>query len=149
MAHICPVCKARLWKKPLARRLRCPRCGAEFRPTVPLAYFQILFFLFLLVALALTISLSYRYGWVVLLLVALFALIIWFLPRLVRLEIESADLRVAEGPACNEMKIRYRHWADPSERDGEGEEARTGYILYFLAALVICLAALLALQVFF
>lgn len=116
MTHICPVCKAHLWRRPFARRLRCPRCGLEFRPTVSLFYFQILFCLFLLVCLAVVIVLSGNYLW----LTVVFGLILLigaaFLPRLVKLEPDSRRLPVADGPGPDEMdKYQFQDWDDSDE----------------------------------
>lgn len=116
MTHICPVCKARLWRRPFARRLRCPRCGVEFRPTVSLFYFQILFFLFLLVCLAVVIALSGNYLWFTAVLALLLLLAAGFLPLLVRLEPDSRSLPIAEGPGPEELdKLRYESWDDADE----------------------------------
>ncbi len=117
---------------------------------MPLAYFQLLFFLFLLLALSFVISLSYRYAWLVLLLVALFAFIIWFLPRVVRLELDSGSLRGAGGPMSDglRVKVQYRGWADTSEDEGEGEGTRVSFFLWLLGALVLCLVIVMAVQVF-
>ncbi len=99
MANQCPVCRAPLWRRPFARRLRCPRCGAEFRPTVPLALFQVLLAVLLVVGLGLALVLSRPYAWLLLLVLLVSGFLTWLLPRMVRLEVETPGLRVAAGPA--------------------------------------------------
>ena len=122
MTHICPVCKARLWRGPFARRLRCPRCGAEFRPTVSLFYFQILFVLFLVVCLAVVVVLSRNHPWYSATLGLILILVAALLPRLVRLEPDSQPLPLAEGLGPDDLqKLRFGGWgaaSEPSLRPG-------------------------------
>ncbi len=55
MSQHCPVCRARIWTDPLfsPARLHCPRCGAEFSPTVSWLYFRGL--LLIVIVLSLTV----------------------------------------------------------------------------------------------
>jgi hypothetical protein len=116
MTHICPVCRAKLWRRPFARRLRCPRCGVEFRPTVSLFYFQILFLLFLLVCLAVVVVLSGNYPWLGAIVGLLVLTSIVFLPRLVRLEPDSRTLPVAEGPTPEDLhRLPLEDWEDSDD----------------------------------
>lgn len=135
MTHTCPVCRARLWRRPLARRLQCPRCGAEFRPTVSLFSFQILFFLFLLVCLAVVIALSGNYLWLTALLGLILIVSAIFLPRLVRLEPDSGSMPIADGPGPDELNgLRFKEW------EGEDEPPHSSV---FLTVLIIFSAVLL------
>ncbi len=132
MANQCPVCRAPLWRRPFARRLRCPRCGAEFRPTVPLALFQLLLAVLLVAVLGLALVVSRPYAWLVLLVLLVSGFLTWFLPRMVRLEVESPGLRVAEGPGEGELR---QEW--PLE---EPEPLRGGHLVLvavILAAVVL------------
>jgi len=81
----CPVCKTPLWTDSLLTpsRLRCPRCGTEFKPTVPWQYVRILFIV--VVALAILVVALLTQGnllWIVsLLVIGALAACLWYLSR--------------------------------------------------------------------
>ena len=98
MSQKCPVCKTRLWSDPLLVRskMRCPRCGAEFKPTVPWHYVRIL--LILLIVLAFVLIFVVSQGNVPLLvLLAIIGLLLWFAPRLIHFEPIGPELNPSEG----------------------------------------------------
>lgn len=118
MSDRCPVCKARLWKKPFAWKLHCPRCGAEFRPTVPLALFQLFFFVFLVVVLALIVLYTRHYALLSLMFLILAGLLAWFLPKAVRLEVDEPGLTVADGPSAERLDVDWEPDRDDRIRIG-------------------------------
>ena len=98
MSQKCPVCKTRLWSDPLLVRskMKCPRCGAEFKPTVPWHYVRIL--LILLIVLAFVLIFVISQGNVPLLvLLAIIGLLLWFAPRLIHFEPIGPELNPSEG----------------------------------------------------
>ena len=98
MSQKCPVCKTRLWSDPLLVRskIKCPRCGAEFKPTVPWHYVRIL--LILLIVLAFVLIFVVSQGNVPLLvLLAIIGLLLWFAPRLIHFEPIGPELNPSEG----------------------------------------------------
>lgn len=112
MSQFCPVCRTRLWSDPIfsARRLTCPRCGAEFKPTVPWLYFRIL--LLIVVVLVLVMVLLFTQGNLALLFffVALGTLL-WFLPRMISFQPIGGELTPSEGvldPKQLELKMEDR-----------------------------------------
>lgn len=137
MSYRCPVCKTPLWKEPfLVRRLRCPRCGAEFRPTVPWAYVRVLLLLIVLLGLALFILVFGQNPWLVLLFLAAVIGFFWYLSSLVNLEQIARDLTVPEGPVDSQgLKLELKNQTE------EREEGLSGTFFYIvaLAALVLFL----------
>ena len=76
--------------------MRCPRCGAEFKPTVPWHYVRIL--LILLIVLAFVLIFVVSQGNVPLLvLLAIIGLLLWFAPRLIHFEPIGPELNPSEG----------------------------------------------------
>jgi hypothetical protein len=144
MSHRCPICKTPLWKRPLLlRRLKCPRCGAEFRPTVPWAYFRLLLFLVLILSLTLVLVIFGENHWLLLLFLFAVAGFFWYLPKLVNLERIPGDLTVPEGPVTEglQLELEYQRWNEPDESD---DGRRVGGGVYYLAIiLVLVLVSLL------
>lgn len=135
MSYRCPVCKTPLWQEPfLLRRLKCPRCNAEFRPTVPWAYVRVLLLLIVLLGLALIILVFGQNPWLLLLFIAAVIVFFWYLSRLVNLEQIARDLTVPEGPVDSEqLQLKLK---DQTE---DGEEGLSGTFFYVavLAAMVL------------
>lgn len=139
MSYLCPVCKTRLWHRPFYRRLKCPRCGAEFKPTVPWAYFQLLLVLFVLVSAGLLVIVYGRSVWMIPLFFCLIAAFFIFLPKLI--DLQPIDFTVAEGPVIAEemqLKLKYSDW----DREEEGETSGFGPF-YYLSILLILLVFVL------
>ena len=140
MSNRCPVCKARLWKGHLFRKTRCPRCGTEFRTTVPVAYFQLLFLVVILLSITVILILSQHPLWPILLLLLLLLLLFWFLPKIVRLEPDSPPLTVADGALRGKSLPEW-------EEDGEEDELSFGMLTFLSVALVAVLLILFLLGV--
>ena len=98
MSHKCPVCKTRLWSDPLLVRskMTCPRCGAEFKPTLPWHYVRILLILLIVLAFVLVFVVS-QGNIPLLVLLAIIGLLLWFVPRLIHFEPIGPELNPSEG----------------------------------------------------
>ena len=98
MSHKCPVCKTRLWSDPLLVRskMTCPRCGAEFKPTIPWHYVRILLILLIVLAFVLVFVVS-QGNIPLLVLLAIIGLLLWFVPRLIHFEPIGPELNPSEG----------------------------------------------------
>ena len=121
MSQKCPVCKTRLWSDPMLVRskLRCPRCGAEFKPTVPWHYVRILLILLIVLALVLTFIVS-QGNLPLLVLFAIVGLLLWFAPRLIHFEPVGPELNPSEGV------LDPQDWRNASRRSKSGREAGRG-----------------------
>ena len=97
MSHKCPVCKTRLWSDPLLVRskMTCPRCGAEFKPTIPWHYVRILLILLIVLAFVLVFVVS-QGNIPLLVLLAIIGLLLWFVPRLIHFEPIGPELNPSE-----------------------------------------------------
>jgi hypothetical protein len=140
MSQRCPVCKAPLWTDPLLTpsRLSCPRCGAEFRPTVPWAYFRILLLVVVTLAVLVISSFSERSVWILVFLIGA-AVFFWFLPRFIDLQ-HITDLRVPEGPMNPdqlELKLGDKQWEEKHDALQEGYRFRQ--LIYLLVAIALFL----------
>lgn len=135
----CPVCKARLFKTRLPGKVRCPRCGAEFRPTVPLVYFQVLLVLFVVVCSLLVIDWSSRFFWPIVIFGVLLIFFLGLLPRIVRMEIDPNKIPVAEGagPEDFRYKMPYDDWDEPEQG------VRPGLFLVVSGTLIVILVVLI------
>ena len=144
MSQRCPVCKARLWTDPLLTpgRLSCPRCGTEFRPTVPWAYFRILLLVVVTLAVLVISSFSERSIWILVFLIGA-AVFFWFLPRFIDLQ-HISDLRVPEGPMADELKLKLenKQWEENHDEFQEGYRFRQ--VIYLLVAIALVLLFLVA-----
>ena len=98
MSQKCPVCKTRLWSDPLLVRskMTCPRCGAEFKPTIPWHYVRILLILLIVLAFLLVFVVS-QGNIPLLVLLAIIGLLLWFVPRLIHFEPIGPELNPSEG----------------------------------------------------
>ncbi len=98
MSQKCPVCKTRLWSDPLLVRskMKCPRCGAEFKPTVPWHYVRILLIFLIILAFVLIFVVS-QGNVPLLVLFAIIGLLLWFAPRLIHFEPIGPELTPSEG----------------------------------------------------
>ncbi len=98
MSQKCPVCKTRLWSDPLLVRskMKCPRCGAEFKPTIPWHYVRILLILLIVLAFVLVFVVS-QGNIPLLVLLAIIGLLLWFAPRLIHFEPIGPELNPSEG----------------------------------------------------
>jgi len=127
-----------LWKEPfLLRRLKCPRCGAEFRPTVPWAYVRVLLLLIVLLLVVLSILVLGQNPWLILCFVAAVIGFFWYLSRIVNLEKIAGDLRVPEGPVNSEdLQLELK---DPSDEREEGLSSTFFYVVAFVAFILFVL----------
>ncbi|GAB4239853.1 MAG: hypothetical protein Kow00109_14800 [Acidobacteriota bacterium] len=128
MGYSCPVCKAKLWRPLFARKLRCPRCGAEVEPAVPLWYFEIVLAVLALVLVVLLVGMIDPRLWLGALLVLVLLFFVLLLPRLVRLQ-PTERLPLAEGhPADVRLSM-------PEDGSEEGEQVS---FFWFVLVLVAC-----------
>lgn len=137
----CPVCKAKLWHEPfLQRKITCPRCGTDFKTTVPWRYFQFLFLVLVACALLYIIFYTSRgIGVMTAFILAVFVFF-WYLPRLIDLEQISGSLPALEGPLDEErmrLKMKGRDWQEEEESD------EAPWALYYLTILLFVLLLLL------
>ncbi|MEE8349593.1 MAG: hypothetical protein V3R94_08490 [Acidobacteriota bacterium] len=115
-------------------RLSCPRCGAEFRPTVPWAYFRILLLVVVTLAVLVISSFSERSLWMLVFLIGT-AVFFWFLPRFIDLQ-HISDLRVPEGPMNTEpLELADHKWEEKYE--AFQERYRFRQLVYLLAAIIV------------
>ncbi len=150
MSQHCPVCKTRLWTDPLftPRRLCCPRCGAEFRPTVSWLYFRLLLVLVAVLGLILIGMLSSGNLWLVLF-VGLLAVLLFLLPRLIDLQHIGPELNPSEGvlePRQLELELEDQH-----EREGREEERERRFyrlVSFGLGGVALLLLVLILIQAF-
>jgi len=134
MRIVCPVCKSRLWRDPVfPRMITCPRCGNKFRPTVSLAFFQMVLLVLVIVLLA---GLAYFTGtgiWIGAAVIAALFLIFFYFPKLINLELVKPNL-VVEGPP-DEKPVE---WEDEdAEEDGEKDFYRVSCACTLLLLLII------------
>lgn len=119
MRIVCPVCKAKLWRDPVfPRMITCPRCGAKFRPTISLAFFQQVLLILVILLLA---GLAYFTGagiWFFAAVVFAVIMIFFYFPKLINLELVKPNL-VVEGPV-EEKPLEWED--DESEEEEEGEK---------------------------
>ncbi len=132
MSQLCPVCRTRLWTDPLftPRRLTCPRCGAEFRPTVSWFYFRLLLVVVAVLSLVLIALLSGGNVWLLVFVVVLAGLLL-LLPRLIDLQHIGPELNPSEGvlePRQLELELEDQHEA----QDVRDERERRFYRLVSL-----------------
>ena len=149
MSQHCPVCRSRLWSDPLftPARLRCPRCGAEFKPTVSWNYFRIL--LLVVAALALLVIMLLTRGnlWLFLFFLGL-AGCLWYLPRIINLQRIGPELTPSEGVLDSKqlkLDLEDAHLEEKYEEFEEKEKFRR--LIYLL--LTIALLSLLVIILWF
>ena len=147
MSQKCPVCKTRLWSDPLLVRskMKCPRCGAEFKPTVPWHYVRIL--LILLIVLAFVLIFVFSQGNVPLLvLLVIIGLLLWFAPRLIHFEPIGPELNPSEG-VLDPQDWRMR--VEDQNLEEKLAEAVARWRFRWVLSVVIILGLLLALAAWF
>lgn len=149
MSNRCPVCKARLWRDPiLYRKLKCPRCGAEFRPTVPWIYFQVLFLILSLLGLTVVIAFFHLNIWLIVLFALILGFFLIYLSRMVDIKLIPGDLSVADGPPDRDeiqMKLKYQDWQEEDNLN-DYQPGWFFFISIFLVLLVI--GIILAVKIF-
>ena len=149
MSNRCPVCKTRLWRDPiLYRKLKCPRCGAEFRPTVPWIYFQILILVVALLGLTVVIAFFHLNIWLLLLFALILGFFLIYMSRVVDIKLIPGDLSVADGPQDREeiqMKLKYQDWEEEEDPSDSQPPGWFFFVSIFLVLLVICLILILKL----
>lgn len=98
MSQHCPVCKTKLWTGRLfsPARLHCPRCGAEFKRTVPWSYVRVLLLIVIAGGLFLVAQSTQGNVWLFLFLLGL-AIFLWLLPRIIDLQHIGPALTPSEG----------------------------------------------------
>ena len=145
MSQKCPVCKTRLWSDPLLVRskMKCPRCGAEFKPTVPWHYVRIL--LILLIVLAFVLIFVVSQGNVPLLvLLAVIGLLLWFAPRLIHFEPIGPELNPSEGvldPQDWRMRVEDQNLEEKLAEAVERWRFRWALSVVIILGLLLALAA--------
>ena len=147
MSNRCPVCKTRLWRDPiLYRKLKCPRCGAEFRPTVPWIYFQFLLLIIALLGLAVVIGFFHHNIWLLLLFALILGFFLIYLSRIVDIKLIPGDFSIAEGPPDqkeSQLKLKY-----PGEEEENAIDNQPGWFFFisiFLVLMVIGMILILKL----
>ena len=148
MSQLCPVCHARIWTDPFfsPARLHCPRCGAEFSPTVSWLYFRGL--LLVVIVLSLTVIMLMTRGNIYLFVFLLgLGALLWFLPRIIDLKHVGPELTPSEGvldPKQLELKLEDIRLREKVEGTEEKRNFRgVVYLLLLIALLVMLIAALL------
>lgn len=149
MSQHCPVCRARIWTDPIfsPSRLRCPRCGAEFSPTVPWIYFRILLLVVVILCLIVILLLTQGNLYLFLFLLGLAALL-WFLPRIIDLKHVGPELTPSEGvldPNQLELELEDRRFQENFEEHQEKRNFRgLIYLLLSIGLLIFLIAALIS-----
>lgn len=147
MAQHCPVCNTRLWTDPLftPRRLNCPRCGAEFKPTVSWFYFRVLLLLAIGLAFVLIAILTRGDIWL-LLLIALLTISLLLLPRLIDFQRIGPELFPSEGVLdAEQMKLELKDARTQQELDEDEEHRRFYRLTYLVLGLLLGSALILIL----
>ncbi len=150
MSQLCPVCKTRLWTDPIftPSKLRCPRCGAEFKPTVPWIYFRILLVVVVFLGLIVIMLLTRGNLWLFLFLVGI-AVFLWFLPRIINLQHIGPELTPSEGvldPRQLELKLEDMQLNQRYEEFQEERGFRKLILLLITMLILIVLAVTLWLR---
>lgn len=147
MSQRCPVCGTRLWSEPLLVRskMHCPRCGAEFKPTVPWHYLRLLLVLLIVLGLGLAFALDPS-DRPLLLFVGFLILFSWFASRLIHFEPIGPELTPSEGtldPERWKMRVEDRNREDLLAEENERWRFRRAFqgalMLILLLILLACL----------
>ncbi len=145
MSQLCPICRTRLWTDPIftPSRLRCPRCGAEFKPTVPWIYFRILLVVVIFLGMAVIMLLTRGNVWLFLFLAGL-VVCLWFLPRIINLQHIGPELTPSEGVLdARQLKLKLED-IHLQEKYEEFQEERSFRKLVALAIAALILMVLVA-----
>lgn len=138
MSQRCPVCKTRLWTDPLfaPARLRCPRCGAEFKSIVPWSYFKLLLLIvIILVAIIITAIPGRHVGLLSIFIIGLL-FFFWYLPRLIQFQRIHRNLEFSEGPSPSPF-LEEDKWQEKYEEMRERLQFRT--LIYLLIGVLLLL----------
>ena len=146
MSQRCPVCKSKLWTDPLftPSKLKCPRCGTDFRTTVSWVYLRVFLLLAVSFVLLMIIFLSETYFWILIFLVGFIGLL-WFLPIFIDLERISGELTTPEGPVdTNQLRLSLKDnsW-NKEEKLSEKQKLRK--FVYFSISLIFLLLLIFSL----
>ncbi len=150
MAQLCPVCKTRLWTDPLftRRRLRCPRCGAEFKPTVSWFYFRVLLLVVATLGLVLVTLLTRGNLWILIFLGGVIIAML-LLPRLIDLQRIGPELTPSEGLLePRQMDLEMEDLRADEALDEDQERRRFYRLVYLLMGAVIVLVIFIVWQAF-
>jgi len=147
MSQHCPVCKSLLWTDPLftPSKLKCPRCGTDFKTTVSWVYLRVFLLLAASFVLLMIIFLSETYFWILLFLIGLIGLL-WFLPRFIDLERISGELTTPEGPVdTNQLRLSLKDngWNQEKKLNEEQKSRRFAYLSVSLILLLLLIFSLL------
>jgi hypothetical protein len=124
-------------------KLRCPRCGAELKPTVPWHYVRILLILLIVLALVLTFIVS-QGNLPLLVLFAIVGLLLWFAPRLIHFEPVGPELNPSEGvldPQDWRMRVEDRNLEERLAEAVEKWRFRWALSVVVILGLLLTLAA--------
>ena len=146
MSQHCPVCKSPLWTDPLftPSKLKCPRCGTDFKTTVSWVYLRVFLLLAASFVLLMIIFLSETYFWILLFLIGLIGLL-WFLPRFIDLERISGELTTPEGPVdTNQLRLSLKDngWNQEKKLNEEQKSRRFAYLSVSLILLLLLIFSL-------
>ena len=146
MSQHCPVCKSPLWTNSLFNpsKLKCPRCGTDFRTTVSWVYLRVFLLLAASFVLLMIIFLSETYFWILLFLIGLIGLL-WFLPRFIDLERISGELTTPEGPVdTNQLRLSLKDngWNQEEKLNEEQKLRKFAYLSISLILLLLLIFSL-------
>lgn len=146
MSQHCPVCKSLLWTNSLftPSKLKCPRCGTDFRTTVSWVYLRVFLLLAASFVLLMIIFLSETYFWILLFLIGLIGLL-WFLPRFIDLERISGELTTPEGPVdTNQLRLSLKDngWNQEEKLNEEQKLRKFAYLSISLILLLLLIFSL-------
>lgn len=151
MAQLCPVCRTRLWTDPLftPRRLHCPRCGAEFKPTVSWFYFRVLLLVVATLGFVLVALLTRGNLWILIFLAGL-VIFLFQLPRLIDLQRIGPELNPSEGVLePRQLDLELEDLRAHAAGEKYQERRRFYLMLYLLLGVVVALSfALVIWQIF-
>jgi len=138
MSNRCPVCKAPLWKEHLLlRKLRCPRCGAEFRTAVPWVYFQFLLLVVALLSLTVLVTFFHNNIWLLLLFALFLGFFLIYLSWIVDIKLIPGDFRIADGPREEEkLQLKLKYPGD-EDRDPAVKQSWFRWAPLFLALMIL------------
>lgn len=114
MSQRCPVCKTPLWTDDVfSRHLKCPRCGAEFRPTVSWLQFRVVVLVMLVVGFMSIVFFSEAGPLLVGIIFVGLVLFFLLLPRFIQLSQIPPNLSMADGPLDDrQLYLEFRDWMD-------------------------------------
>ena len=131
MLQRCPVCRSRLWSDVLfhGSKLRCPRCGAEFKATVPWMYVRVIFAIIIGMAFV-VVGLLIPGNLTMLFILLVIVLAFWLLPYIVRFELIGPELRTSR------RSLDSKEWGKALEGEHFSEERIDEERKYFFSKLL-------------